>query len=432
MDVLDKTKGLKLIKMLRTVNLYPFFRKLEGSSGNNVIYKGEELVMMGSNNYLGLTHHPKVIEAGVAALKKWGAGCTGSRFLNGNLAIHEELEERIADFLGYKKAAVFASGFMANQGAIAALVGEGDYIFSDDENHACIIEGCRLSKGKIIVYRHNDLVHLEELLQSVPKKAGKLIITDGVFSMTGHIARYNWIHKLAKKYNARTYIDDAHGLGTVGVGGRGTGSHFNLKSDLVMGTFSKSLASQGGFICGDKDVVEWIQIKGKTFMFSAALSPSSVASAMAALDILEKEPDRVERSQANAAYLKRSFDGIGLDTLNSETCVIPIYIGDDKTALKLCNDLLKLGIFTTPVVYPAVPKGQALIRCSVMATHTKQDLDICINAFSEVAPTIFKAASKSDSEFALADLLVDGKGMGAQLLKSTGSNLLKSITERFH
>jgi len=407
MDLFEKVKGLELVHLLRRTGYYPFFRKLEGTRGNNVVHKGQDLVMMGSNNYLGLTHDPRVIEAAVNAVKKWGVGCTGSRFLNGNLAIHEELEEKLADFFGYGDALVFASGFMANQGAITSLAGPGEYILSDKENHACIVEGCRLTGAKFMVYRHADMAHLEKLLASIPLDAGKLIITDGVFSMTGQLAPYDQIHALAQKYNARTYVDDAHGLGVVGEAGRGTAAHFGLKADILMGTFSKSLASQGGYICASADIVDWMRHKARTFMFSAALAPASVAAAMKALEILIEEPGRVDLVRDNAKFLKNALDEIGLDTMGTVTCVIPIFIGDDQTALGVCQRLLQEGVFTTPVVYPAVRKGQALVRCSVMATHTKEDLLRAIDGFKKVAPAIIAANAKPNLK-ALADGLRSG------------------------
>jgi 8-amino-7-oxononanoate synthase len=396
MDLFAKTKGLGIIHTLRNAQLYPFFRILDGTIGNNVVSDGKNLVMMSSNNYLGLTHDPRVVDASVAAVKFWGTGCTGSRFLNGNLSIHEELEKKISEFYEAESSIVFASGFLANQGAITALVDEDDHIFSDEENHACIIEGCQLSKGTTHVYRHSDMEHLEKLLKSVPLDAGKLIITDGVFSMTGHLAKYDEIYKLAKKYNARTYIDDAHGLGVTGKGGRGTASHFNLPADIIMGTFSKSLASQGGFIVGSSELIEWLRHKARTFMFSAALAPSSTAAAMKALEILQREPQLVDKAAANAEYFRLGLQRLGLNTLGSDTTIIPVYIGDDMVTLGVCQTLLKLGIFTTPVVYPAVAKGSALIRCSVMPTHTKDDLDLALSAFERVAQTIIAAKDQTE------------------------------------
>ena len=359
---------------------------------------------MSSNNYLGLTHDPRVQEAAVEAINFWGTGCTGSRFLNGNLSLHETLEKRLASFFGTESAIVFASGFLANLGAIPALAGKEDHIFSDEENHACIIEGCHLSEAKVHVYRHSDMADLEEKLKSVPADAGKLIITDGVFSMTGHTAPYDQIYKLAKKYNARTYIDDAHGLGVIGVGGRGTASHYNLTADVIMGTFSKSLASQGGFIVGSAEVIDWLRHSARSFMFSAALAPASTAAALKALEVLESEPQRVEKAAANAEYFKVGLKKLGLNTMGSPTTIIPIFIGDDAVCLGVCEQLLKLGIFTTPVVYPAVQKGQALIRCSVMPTHTSKDLDAALSAFGMVAPAI-QAANAAPNKTALHDEL---------------------------
>lgn len=408
MELFEKTKGLGLVTMLKEAQLYPFFRTLEASKGNNVRFAGSELVMMGSNNYMGLTHDDRVIEAAVEATRKWGTGCTGSRLLNGNLALHEELERALADFLGFEDCMVYAAGFLANQGAIAGIVGKDDYIFSDDENHACIVEGCKLSKGKTLVYRHNDMEHLEKLLASVPLDAGKLIITDGVFSMTGHIAQYDKIYALSRKYNARTYIDDAHGLGVVGKGGRGTASHFDLPVDMLMGTFSKTLASQGGYIAASKEVIDWLRHKARTFWFTAGLAPACAGAALKALEILKSEPDRVTHTQENAAYLKQRFDEIGFNTMGTETCVVPLYIGSDEAALVVCQELLKLGVFTTPVVYPAVPRGQAMIRCSVMATHTKADLDVAITAFKAVSEMILEA-NKMTNESSLADQLDSGE-----------------------
>lgn len=405
MDLFHKLKGLQIVKILRMSGMYPFFRALQGSRGNNVVFNDQELVMMGSNNYLGLTHDKRVIEAAVSAVRQWGSGCTGSRFLNGNLKLHEELEKELAEFYGYEAAIVYATGFMANQGAISAIAGENDHIFSDEENHACIIEGCKLTKAKVHVFKHGDMNHLEQLLKTVPQDSGKLIIIDGVFSMTGHLAPYNKIHELAKKYNARTYVDDAHGAGTIGEGGRGTASHYGLKPDILMGTFSKSFASQGGYVCGSAELIDWLRHKSRTFMFSAALAPASAASALEALKILKQEPHLVNRVRENAQYLKNAYEKIGLDTMGTETCVVPVFIGADEGALYICQQLLEKGIFTTPVVYPAVPKGHAVIRCSVMATHTKEDLDKAIAAFESLVDLVKESNSMASSDNAVADML---------------------------
>jgi 8-amino-7-oxononanoate synthase len=422
MDLFSKTKGLGIVNALRQAKLYPFFRVLEGSVGRNVQSSGRNLVMMSSNNYLGLTHDPRVQEASIEAIRYWGTGCTGSRFLNGNLALHELLESKLAEFYGTEAAIVFASGFLANEGAIPALAGEGDYIFSDEENHACIIEGCKISQAKTVVYRHGDMKHLESLLKDCPADAGKLIITDGVFSMTGHTAPYDKIHSLAQKYNAKTYIDDAHGLGVIGKGGRGTASHYNLNADVIMGTFSKSLASQGGFIVGSSEIIDWLRHNARTFMFSAALAPASAAAALKALEILKDEPDRVEKANRNALYFKAGLNELNLNTMGSPTTIIPVFIGDDSTCLGVCQTLLKLGIFTTPVVYPAVPKGNALIRCSVMPNHTKEDLDTALNAFAQVAKVIV-AANATPNTVALHDQLKGPTSMHFEEPASTANAL---------
>lgn len=404
MDVFEKTKGLGLVNMLRQANLYPFFRTLEGSSGNNVLFENQSLVMMGSNNYLGLTHDPRVQEASIDAIRKWGTGCTGSRFLNGNLKLHEELENELKDWLGVEDVMVYASGFLANQGAIAAITEKGDHIFSDKENHACIIEGCRISQGTTVVYEHNDMDDLEKKLQTVSSETGKIIVTDGVFSMTGRAAKFDQIYELAKKHNARTYIDDAHGFGVIGKGGRGTASHFGKEADIIMGTFSKTFASQGGFIASTHQVCEWLRVKARTFMFSAALAPAAAAAALKALQILKDEPEIVDRVRKNALYLKQGFEAAGLNTMGTETCVIPVFIGSDEMSFVICQQLLKAGIFTTPVPYPAVPKGHAIIRCSVMATHTQEDLDRAIRAFTQLAPMI-KDANNNVNKTPLIDML---------------------------
>ncbi|MES2768817.1 MAG: pyridoxal phosphate-dependent aminotransferase family protein [Bdellovibrionota bacterium] len=423
MDLFHKLKGLQIVKILKMSGMYPFFRALQGSKGNNVVFNDQELVMMGSNNYLGLTHDNRVIEAAVNAVRKWGSGCTGSRFLNGNLKLHEELEAEIAEFYGYEASLVYATGFMANQGAITALVGEKDHIFSDEENHACIIEGCKLTKGKIHVFKHGDMAHLEELLKSVPLDSGKLIIVDGVFSMTGHLSPYNEIHALAKKYNARTYVDDAHGAGTIGEGGRGTASHFNLKPDILMGTFSKSFASQGGYVCGSAELIEWLRHKSRTFMFSAALAPASAASALEAIKILRAEPELVNKVRENALYLKNAYEKIGLNTMGTETCVVPVFIGADEGALYICQQLLEKGIFTTPVVYPAVPKGQAVIRCSVMATHTKEDLDKAIAAFESLVDIVKESQAMASSDTAMADMLENSDDISFESISGGNTNV---------
>jgi 8-amino-7-oxononanoate synthase len=394
MDLFEKTKSLKLVRALEKENLYPFLRIIDESKGANVKHLGEDMIMMGSNNYLDLTHHSDVINKAKAAIEEWGTGCTGSRFLNGNLAIHQQMEKKLAKFFGYEDALIFASGFLANQGAISAICNQDDIIFSDEENHACIIEGCQLSKAQIVIYKHNDMKDLEYKLSKYPQEVGKLIISDGVFSMTGHIAKYDQIHRLAEEYGARTYIDDAHGVGTIGVGGRGTGSYYGLKPDMMMGTFSKTLAAQGGFVCARKDVIEWIKLKGRTFMFSAALSPANTAASLAALDILMNNPELVTQLQDKAYFLKSSLDRLGYNTMGSQTAIVPVFIGDDQVALGACHELLKQKIFTTPVVYPAVPPGHALLRLSVMTGLSQNELQKVVDVFAAMRGFILKKSDK--------------------------------------
>ena len=400
----SKKHIVEFIKFIKQKDLYPYFRVLEGYRGNNVLYQNKELVMMGSNNYLGLTHDPRVIQAAVDAVKVWGTGCTGSRFLNGNLRIHQELEENLADFLGYESCLVYASGFMANQGGIAPLVDEDTEIFSDQENHACIIEGCRATQAKVHVYKHSDMDDLKAKLEESSPNVNKLIITDGVFSMKGEIAHLDKIADLAKQHNAKIYIDDAHALGVIGEGGRGTGSYYNLQPDILMGTFSKSLATQGGYLCASHEIIEWIKHNSRTFIFSAGLSPANVAAANMALHILRKEPERIDQQKTNAKYLRDGLKAAGLTVVDSETSIIPILIGNDQATLIICKKLLDMNIFTTPVLFPAVAKDQTLIRCSITATHTSGELDIAIEAFDKLSKQIIQA-NKSPSDESYFDIL---------------------------
>ncbi len=388
MDIFKKTEKLKIVDLLKKIKLYPFFRELQTSKGASVTYKNKNLIMMSSNNYLNLTHDPRVIKAAKDAIDFWGTGCTGSRFLNGNLEIHTELEKNLASFLGFEACLVFPTGYMANLGALIALGEKGDYFFSDSENHACIIEGCRSSHASTLVYEHNDMNDLEEKLKSVPLDAPKMIISDGVFSMNGHIAKLDKISELAQKYQARVYIDDAHGLGTLGESGKGTPSHFNIQPDILMGTLSKTLGTQGGYVCGSHKVIEWIRLQGKTTMFSAALSPANTAAALKALEVLQIEPERVEYAKENAKFLKTQLDAIGFNTMNSETCIVPVFIGNDQVALKICHDLINQGVYATPVIYPAVPKGESTIRLSVISSHRKEDLKKVVEIFKHVFPLI--------------------------------------------
>jgi 8-amino-7-oxononanoate synthase len=386
MDLFDKCHSFNDARMLQQAGVYPFFRALEGAAGPRVVSEGKERVMVGSNNYLGLTQHPRVVAAAKAAIDKYGTGCTGSRFLNGNTDLHEELEDALQKFLQREAVLVYATGFMANLGSISCLVGRKDIIFSDRDNHASIVEGQSAAIGETIKYKHNDMAELERLLREYEHVPGKLIVFDGVFSMTGRIVNLPEIVRLAKKYGAKTYCDCAHGLGVLGPGGRGTPHHFGLNDevDLLMGTFSKSFASLGGFVAGSKDVIHYIKHKSRSFMFSASLPPASAATVLECVKLIQEDPGMVDRLWKNARKMKAGFEALGFDTMGTQTPVIPILIGDDLKAFMFVKRLYELGVFATPVVSPAVPKGYALIRTSYMSTHEERDLDFVLDVFAQV------------------------------------------------
>ena len=386
-DLFAKAYRFEDAKKLQKMGLYPYFRPITASTGNNVVTNGKRQVMIGSNNYLGLTHDPRVMEAAKSAIDKYGTGCTGSRFLNGNLDIHEELEARLAKFVGKEAALCFSTGFFVNQGTLGSLVGRSDVIYSDRENHASIVEGTQVALGDTIRFRHNDIADLERVLKNSREKyEGAIIVADGVFSMSGDILKLPEISALAKQYNCKLYVDDAHALGVLGNLGQGTGQHFNMHQDvdLVMGTFSKSFGSIGGFIAGSSDVVHYIKHKARPFIFSAAMSPSATATALKSLDIMETEPEHIESLRKNSAYMSKNLKALGFNTLNSQTPIIPLLIGDDGAAFAMSQKLCEEGVFVTPVVRPAVPEGCALIRTSYMASHTKEDLDYALEQLEKV------------------------------------------------
>lgn len=388
-DLFQKCSEYLDAKIVKEAGLYSFFRPIETSLGSTVYYNGTPVIMIGSNNYLGLTHHPKAKQMAKEAIDRFGTGCTGSRFLNGNTVLHDLLEEKLADFVGKESALVFTTGFLTNLGTIACLVDPADVIFSDAENHASIIEGCRLSKAPIVKYRHNNMLDLQNRLKEVSKENACFMITDGVFSMTGDIVNLPELIAVKREFpGARLLIDDAHGLGVLGPKGKGTAAHFGLEKevDLIMGTFSKSFASIGGFLAGPEEVIEYVKHKARSFMFSAAMPPPAVATVLACLEIVEKEPERIENLRKNVRFIRRGFDQIGVATLPSETPIISIFVGEEGKALKLVVDLFEHGIFATPVAYPAVPYGQALIRTSYMATHTEEELSKVLEVFEKLAP----------------------------------------------
>jgi len=372
--------GYKMVQkanLLRANDLYPFFRSIGDSEGTVVKVDNKDQIMIGSNNYLGLTHHPHVIESAKRAIDQFGTGCTGSRFLNGNLTIHEELEDRLADFVGHEKALVFSTGMQTNLGAVAAVCGPKDCLLFDSENHASLIDASRLALGPTFKYKHNNMDSLEQLLiENVNRFKNVWIVTDGVFSMTGELARLPEIVELAEKYGAHVYNDDAHGIGVMGKQGRGIMTHFGIndKVDLNMGTFSKSFASIGGVISGSAEMIDYIKHTARSFMFSASMAPSSVATVSACLDVIEAEPDLHDRLWKNVDMMRSGFKDIGFYTYNSQTPIIPIFIGDEMKALTVTNFLKENGVFATPVLPPAVPKGEALIRTSYMASHNESEL----------------------------------------------------------
>jgi 8-amino-7-oxononanoate synthase len=386
MDIFEKcSKILEQTQELKASGHYFFFRKIESPQDAEVVINGRRLIMIGSNNYLGLTNHPRVKEAAIKAIEKFGSGCAGSRFLNGNLEIHEELERKLARFLRKEAAVVFATGYQTNLGTISALVGRNDVAIIDKYDHASIIDGCRLSFGQVKKFRHNDMKDLERVLEEIKGK-GKLIIVDGIFSMEGDIADLPSIVKLAKTYDARVMVDDAHAVGVLGEGGRGTAEHFALEDrvDLIMGTYSKSLAAIGGFVAGSKEVIHFIKHVGRSMIFSASLPPALVASVSTALDIIEEQPQLRTQLWKNTHKMLKSYKELGYDTGTSETPIVPIIIKDSMKVYEMCKLLFENGVFVNAVVSPAVPPGRELLRTSYMATHTGDQLDKVLGAFEKV------------------------------------------------
>lgn len=388
MDLFNKCKTFDKVKVLKENNLYPYFHKLESKQNPEVIMEGKKIIMIGSNNYLGLTSHPEVIEAGIKAIEQFGSGCSGSRFLNGTLTTHVALEKELAEFLHKEDAVTFSTGFQSNLAIISALAGRTDYILCDKENHASIYDGCRLSFAKMLRYNHSDMADLERQLQTVPDTAGILIVTDGVFSMGGDICKLPEIVKLAKKYGARIMIDDAHGLGVLGEHGRGTAEYFGLEDevDVYMGTFSKSLASLGGYMVATKEVCEYVRHTSRPFIFSASITPASVACARKSLEILAREPERVARLREISAYMRKKLTEYGVELKNADctTPIIPIYTYTNVRTFTACKRLFEKGVYVNSTVSPAVPEGQSLLRTSYMATHTEEQMDKAAAIIKEV------------------------------------------------
>ncbi|HKJ93072.1 MAG TPA: aminotransferase class I/II-fold pyridoxal phosphate-dependent enzyme [Longimicrobiales bacterium] len=386
MSLFDKCESYTIAREVQAKGYYPYFRAIQASYDTEVEIDGQRKIMVGSNNYLGLTHHPHVLEKAAAALKRYGSGCTGSRFLNGTLDLHEQLEQRLAEHLHKEAALVFSTGFQTNLGVISTLVGRDDYLFLDKLNHASIVDGARLALGVTQRYAHSDMEALERRLAQAPAGAGKLIVTDGLFSMEGDIANLPGIVDLAEKYGAATMVDDAHAFGVLGPTGAGTAEHFGLdeRVDLVMTTFSKSLASLGGVIAGPEPVIHYLKHHSRALIFSASMPPSAVAAALAALDVIQEEPERREQLWHNTRRMQEGLTSLGYDIGGSVTPVIPVVIGELEPMLVFWKELFDAGVFTNPVTPPAVPEHACRLRISMMATHTDEHVDRVLEAFAQV------------------------------------------------
>jgi len=376
--------------VFKEAGVYPYFRAIGASlNGTRVTIEGRETVMAGSNNYLGLTHDPRVIEASQQAIADFGTGCTGSRFLNGTLTLHEELEARLARFLGKEACITSGTGYQTNVGTLGTLATRGDLYYGDRDNHASIIDGCRLSHARHLKYRHNDMDELERLLENTePQGEGcRIVVTDGVFSMLGDLAPLPRLVELAKQYQACLIVDDAHAVGVIGESGRGTPEHFGVQNDvdLVVGTFSKSFACLGGFLAGPRNIINLLKHSSRSVLFSASITPASIAAVLACLDIIEQEPERREQLWANVAYMKKGFEALGLDLIDGGSPILSVVIGDEIPTLEFNRRLYEEGVFVNPVLPPAVPPGMSLLRTSYMATHDQEDLDRILMAFRKVA-----------------------------------------------
>jgi 8-amino-7-oxononanoate synthase len=386
MDIFEKCFSYTDAKEAIEAGIYPYFHVLESGQDTEVLINGKRTIMIGSNNYLGLTSDPRIKKAAREAIDKYGSGCSGSRFLNGTLSIHVELEKRLASFLRKEAALTFSTGFQTNLGIISAIAGRNDYIVCDSENHASIVDGCRLSFARAIKYAHNDMKDLERVLKNTPETSGKLIVTDGVFSMGGDICNLPEIVRLAEKYGARVMVDDAHGLGVLGEHGRGTAEHFGLedKVDIIMGTFSKSLASLGGYIASREEVIHYVKHISRPFIFSASITPANAAAALEALNVLESEPERVKNLSNIANYMREGFMNLNIPIGNSQTPIIPVMTWENERTFVITKMLLGEGVFVNPVIAPAVRPGQCLLRTSYTATHTREQLDYALSAFKRV------------------------------------------------
>jgi len=392
----DKIAQFKDAAIIKETGLYPYFRPIESGQDTEVMIDGKRVLMFGSNSYLGLTNHPKIKEASKRAIDKYGTGCAGSRFLNGTLDIHIELEDRLATYVGKEAAVLFSTGFQVNLGVLSCITGRNDYLILDEYGHASLIDGSRLSFSRVIKYAHNDMADLQRKLSILPEDSVKVIAVDGIFSMEGDIVKLPEIVALADQFGANIMVDDAHSLGVIGVKGAGTSSHFGLTDevDLIMGTFSKSLASLGGFIASDAATIDYLKHRARALMFSASMPPASVASVIAALDIIESEPERIAKLWANTNYAMRLLVDEGFDLGPTESPILPIYVRDNDKTFMVTKHLQDAGIFVNPVVSPAVPSDSSLLRFSLMATHTFEQIEEAVDkiskAFKEVGVTAIK------------------------------------------
>jgi 8-amino-7-oxononanoate synthase len=389
MDIFEKCSKFTAAKDAIAGGYYPYFIPLTENEGTEAVFRGHRLIMCGSNNYLGLTTHPEVRKAALDAIQRFGTSCTGSRFLNGTIELHEQLERELADWVGKEAALVFSTGMQTNLGTISSIVSRDDVVILDKQDHASIVDGAKLSWGKTLRYRHNDMADLERVLKQAGQEVGILVVVDGLYSMEGDIAPLPAIVPLCKKYGARLMVDDAHATGVLG-GGRGTAAHFNITDDvdLIMSTFSKSFASLGGFIAGDNEIVQYIKHHARSMIFSASIPPSNAAAALAALHVMQKEPERIKRLDEIATFMRKEYRSLGFDIGKSETPVIPIHIGDDLRTMTIWKELFDAGIFVNPVISPAVPEGSQLLRTSYMATHTDEQLNRVLETFARVGKQV--------------------------------------------
>jgi len=386
MPLLKKVRDFTDVDRIRRTGLYPYFRPICSAQDTEVILDGRRVLMMGSNSYLGLTNHPEIKKAVAAAVEKYGSGCAGSRFLNGTLDIHLALEEKLAAHVQKEATLLYSTGFQTNLGVISALVGRNDYVIVDKEDHASIVDGCLLSFGELVRFAHNDMQALEAKLEKCGRDSGKLVVVDGIFSMSGDIVDLPGVTRLAQKHRAAVMVDDAHGIGVLGNNGAGTASHFGLtdKVHLIMGTFSKSLASLGGFIASDKDTIDYLKHCSRALIFSASISPANAAAALCALEIMQREPERIQNLWHVTGLLRNGLKELGFDIGTSQTPIIPVHVGDMMTCFRMCKRLEEEGVFVNPVVAPAVPQTDTLIRLSVMATHTEEQVMFALDKMGKV------------------------------------------------